>query len=256
MKKISIVIIAIIIAGLLVSSINYTSHSPGGGTGSPLDGSSCTSCHTGAAVIDELGWINSNIPVSGYIPGETYTITTSITHIGAIKVGFELTSENTSSKTGTFVITNSTETQLTGSTQAVTQTSSGVTPQSGTKQWTMDWVAPSAGTGDLSFFAALLAGNGGSSSGDQTYTSSLAIQEDLSASIQEPISKNTISIFPNPATELININTDYKQAVIYSIEGKLIGNYFSQKEITIASLKNGIYFIRIDNSSPIRFIKN
>ena len=57
--------------------------SPGGKTNSPLDGSNCTSCHAGT-INSGPGNINitSDVPVNGYTPGETYTITTSMSEIG------------------------------------------------------------------------------------------------------------------------------------------------------------------------------
>jgi hypothetical protein len=45
-----------------------------GYTGSPGDTlKNCTACHGGKAY-NEVGWIKSNIPESGYVPGTTYRI--------------------------------------------------------------------------------------------------------------------------------------------------------------------------------------
>ena len=98
---------------LLTSGTENSGGSQGGKTGSPGDGgATCTNCHSGTATAQE-GWITSNIPAEGYTPGETYTITATGTHNGVGKFGFEVTAEdNADAKTGTFVITNSDESQL------------------------------------------------------------------------------------------------------------------------------------------------
>ena len=104
--------------------------SPGGKTGSPLDGDNCTDCHngninTGPGNIS----ISSNIPALGYIPGETYIITTNITESGCNTFGFELTAEGGtgfSPKIGTWTVTNSSTTKTVNSDGAVTHKSAGI----------------------------------------------------------------------------------------------------------------------------------
>ena len=74
-----------------------------------------------------------------------------------------------------------------------------------------------------------------------------------------------ISIFPNPASEKIKIITsdylDNANVQIYSISGKLIltTSFYSNLEINISDLSNGIYFIKINSQSKNytkKFIKN
>src|ERR1700741_768120 len=68
---------------------------PAGKTGSPGDGGNCTGCHTGTATT-QTSLITSDIPVSGYVPGTTYTITASVSKTGINKFGFEISPQNTS----------------------------------------------------------------------------------------------------------------------------------------------------------------
>ncbi|OYT11864.1 MAG: hypothetical protein B6I18_02720 [Bacteroidetes bacterium 4572_112] len=64
-------------------------------------GKTCTTCHGGSAT-NKANWISSNIPSTGYIAGQTYTITVSGTHSGVSRFGFEATAENnTGAKVGT-----------------------------------------------------------------------------------------------------------------------------------------------------------
>lgn len=180
MKKSFYLIIGI--AGLFflfTSEVLYHTGSPGGKTGSPGDGgATCTQCHGGSATFQE-GWITSDIPVDGYMPGETYTITATGTHAGVGRFGFELTSEDaTNTKVGTIMVTNATETQLVNGNNSITHTNSGFTPNGDMKSWSFDWTAPAEGTGEVTFYAAFNAANGnGNNQGDVIYRSEYAVSE-------------------------------------------------------------------------------
>ena len=88
MKKSLLSIVLLIVLSIvfypqkeLISKING---SPGGKTGSPADGGSCIQCHDDFALNSGVGIpnITSNIPSTGYVPGVTYTITSSISEAG------------------------------------------------------------------------------------------------------------------------------------------------------------------------------
>ncbi len=172
-------LLSILIVPSVLVLYSYSSGSPGGKTGSSGDnGITCTQCHSGTAIA-EANWITSNIPADGYTAGETYTITVTGTHNGVVKMGFELTAENSfGSKKGTWTITDAARTQLANSNTAVTHTSGGTAPNGNTNTWNMDWTAPEAGTGNVKFNTAVNAADGnGNTSGDQIYTSVLTVTE-------------------------------------------------------------------------------
>ena len=174
-------ILSILIIPSILILYSYSSGSPGGKTGSTGDGgTTCTQCHTGTA-ITQGGWITSGIPSEGYTAGETYTITVTGTHTGVVKMGFEVTSENSpGTKKGTWIITNAGRTQLVNLNKAASHTSAGNTPNGDSNTWDVDWTAPAAGTGAIKFNSAVNAANGnGSTSGDQIYTTLLTVQEYL-----------------------------------------------------------------------------
>ena len=141
MKK-NLYLLAIPLFAVIALLLANSSGSPGGKTGSPGDGgTTCVQCHTGTAnpVND---WITTDIPMTGYVPGTTYTITLTGTHTGVGKFGFELTAEdNSNNKVGTFIITDPTQTQLKNGGNAVTHTSAGTAPSGNSKTWTVDWTA-------------------------------------------------------------------------------------------------------------------
>ena len=73
--------------------MQYPGAAPAGYTGSPSDGHNCTSCHGGTATT-ATGILSSNIPMAGYTPGASYTITVTLTGPGA--KGFEVSPQNAS----------------------------------------------------------------------------------------------------------------------------------------------------------------
>ncbi len=164
---------------LLTSELMYSTGSPGGKTGSPGDGgTTCTQCHGGTATPQD-GWITSTIPVEGYEPGQTYSITATGTHDGVVKFGFELTAEDMNAdKTGALIVTNASQNQLVNGNNSITHSAGGTAPSGNTKSWTFDWTAPAEGTGDVTFYGAFNAANGnGNNQGDVIYTSTLSVPE-------------------------------------------------------------------------------
>ena len=62
---------------------------------------------------------------------------------------------------------------------------------------------------------------------------------------------NLINIYPNPATDVIRINSDaVKSLEIYSITGSLVGKAFGENSVDVSNLAKGNYLVRIatDNS--------
>ena len=95
------------------ATIGKLTGSPGGKTGSPMDNSDCTSyqsvLNTDVTTIN----ITSNIPSTGYVPGNTYNITVALNPVvGLGPAGFEVTCEEntTNTKSGSFGITSPTST--------------------------------------------------------------------------------------------------------------------------------------------------
>ena len=178
MKRIySILTILAMPAFLLLYS--YTGGSPGGKSGSPGDGgSTCTACHTGTAQA-QSGLISTNIPFMGYEPGQTYTITVSANMSGISKYGHELTTEDAAgNKQGTFIITDPARTKTANGGKSTTHTSGGTVGNGNGISWSVDWTAPSSGTGNITFYTALNATNSNSStSDDQIYTNTRSVSE-------------------------------------------------------------------------------
>ena len=119
---------------------------PAGYTGSPADGRNCTSCHGGTATTVS-GIITSNVPVSGYVPGTSYTVTATLAGTGG--KGFEISPQ---SITGTLLgsIVAGSNNHITGTKYLTHNAAVTTTPA----VWSFTWVAPAAGTGSVTFYGA------------------------------------------------------------------------------------------------------
>ena len=183
MNRISFLIlrVSLFLCFVFLSKIvfSFGGGSAGGYTGSQNDVFDCTQCHSG--VINSgsaLANISSNIPTTGYIAGQIYTIDATVTLNSINKFGFEITSEDAlSNKVGSMITTNPAETQLTNNSTAITHTNSGNLGVN-TKTWSFNWIAPAAGTGTINFYGSFIAANNnGNNSGDETVAVVLSIPE-------------------------------------------------------------------------------
>ena len=61
-----------------------------------------------------------------------------------------------------------------------------------------------------------------------------------------------IKIYPNPTKNILLVNGAYLSATIYDIFGKVVININHQKNtIDMTSLKNGVYFIHLNNNNAV-----
>lgn len=188
-------------------AISNGAGAPSGHTNSPADGMTCSmsTCHGGTATPSATQIISSNVPVNGYSPGQTYTITASVSQAGINKFGFQISPQRLNGQlSGTLAITNATATKIVG-TKYVTHTSSGTAGSANARTWTFNWTAPSTGSGNVTFYGAFLFANGNNaSSGDIVRTNTLVIPENTTglAEIQD---LQNVQVYPNPVTEKLNI---------------------------------------------------
>lgn len=257
----SLFIVALPLAGLmLMSLLARSSGSPGGKTGSPGDGGTCTQCHSSTLEAKE-GWISSDIPVDGYLAGETYTITLAAEQTGINRFGFELTAEDASgAKVGTFDIEAQSQVKLVNSNQAVTHTASGIAATDGAKSWSFKWTAPEAGTGPIGFYAAVNAANAdGGTAGDEIYTTQLLVEEQIDNSIEYFLLEGWLKVYPNPARDLVRfhlngLTPDDLEYQIFNLQGQLVARDVlritrtnSIVSVSVSDLPGGNYVIHFSN---------
>lgn len=154
MKKAIYSLLALAVLSISISALNTAisnpTGAPAGKTGSPGDGGAtcqASGCHTGTPTV-VAGIISSNVPSNGYTPGTTYTIT--VTTTGSGNKGLEVSPQDLSGNLlGTMIA--GTGTKLLGGGKYLTHT----TPKTGSSAtWTFQWIAPVAGTGDVTFYGA------------------------------------------------------------------------------------------------------
>lgn len=77
--------------------------------------------------------------------------------------------------------------------------------------------------------------------------------EDLGTN-DSPISKNKLSVYPNPTSDVINIKTDKKinNAVIYDASGKVVKTA-TKNLISVSDLQNGVYFVVVNLADQTAF---
>ena len=228
------------------TSNSNASGSPGGKTGSPTDGTSCTGCHY--AGNGSGATITTNIPQNGYVPNQTYTITANINQLGISKFGFEITAEEAnfgSAKTGSFLVTNSNETKFVNNNDAITHKAGG-TSGSNSKSWSMDWEAPNTGTGTVIFYGSFMATNAdGTNNGDTYHSATSFVNEGFVNTVNNISSKNQM-IF-NSITKTIEL-PDNAELLVYNMGGKLILSS-NKTHTSLSHLPSGIYLIKTENNS-------
>ena len=91
--------LSILMISSLTPNSTYSAYANGGGspgsrTNSPGDLGNCTGCHSGTINTGPgVASITAPSLAAGYVPGQTYTITGSITQSAINKFGFEITAE-------------------------------------------------------------------------------------------------------------------------------------------------------------------
>lgn len=245
---------------IFTSGTLFSGGSPGGKSGSPGDGSDCTSCHAGTPVSQEF-WINSPVlQTMGYEADMEYQIYVIGVKEGATRFGFEATAEDGSNnKVGTFSPGFTNMAQLTNSGTAVTHTIAGSFPVTdSTAAWFFTWTAPATTTGEITFYAAINTANGnGGNDGDQINLSSFTTSPAVGIIDLEAVSD--YEIYPNPTTGLLNVKTakvNYTNLEILNLNGQLVHEAILGNEKTIldlSDLQKGIYFSRVGTETK-RFI--
>jgi len=253
-------------------AISNNAGAPAGHTGSPSDNKTCatTGCHLGSAVIPTPGIITSNIPTSGYLPGSTYTITCSVSQAGINEFGFQVSPmSSTGLLRGQPIITNPTTTKIVA-TKYITHTTAG-TPGAGSKTWSFNWVAPSAGTGSVTFYGAFnYTNSNNSTTGDVIHTSTMVVQEDLTSGLPESIAGVfKANIFPNPFQNSLDISYSLPLAenvdiFIHDTGGRLVrhiakgmqapGQYRAEINVD-AAFTTGVYFITLISGAGKQTVK-
>lgn len=276
-KNYLLITFACLVITVIISASSNTANSnaggaPTGNTGSPFDNKTCAQngCHGGTAT-EIFDAITSNVPVTGYVPGSTYTITATVTDPNLVKFGFQISPQNTSGTLlGTMIITNTTTTKFTSSSNKyITHKSTGTSFPGHTATWTFDWTAPNEGTGDVTFYGAFnFSNNNGQSTGDVIHKTSLTIPEAFGVGVDEISAINSLNVFPNPASDHIRItyylnqqqpvtvslfDLSGKRVAVLSDETQAAGTY--NTSFAIDAINSGVYVVELKTADQSFFRK-
>ena len=177
----SAVVAMVMLSPMIEASSNGKQNASGG----------CT-CHSSSSSVS----ISENFP-SSYTAGQTYTIQLSVSSsISSSKGGFNVEVDKGSLSTG-------------GSSSVKVSGTSITHSNSGSRSWTFDWIAPSAGSGTVTVNIAGLTANGlNGNSGDAWSTSSLTITETVVETNTPPVASD-VQISPIGATSSDDISLTY-----------------------------------------------
>jgi hypothetical protein len=258
MKKLYLFLPALVVPFALMLVSFYPTGSPGGKTGSPGDGgSTCVECHIGNPVIIQAGWITSDVPPGGYVPGSTYNFTVMGMHENVYKMGFEVTAEKNSdnSKTGNLTFTDTDRIHYTNGQNALTHTEAGNVPSGDGNSWDFMWTAPDEGSGTVTFYAAINASLvQGPPKEFQIYTTMLAVDEQTTGIEDESLAAG-IRVYPNPASDHVNVElpksaelrvVDQAGREVYTAKANS-----AKERIDISALESGIYFIQVNSEGAV-----
>lgn len=268
MSRNALLIIFSIFSALVVTGSSFHaangdgSGAPSGNTGSPADNKTCarSGCHPGTAT-NITDAISSDVPATGYIPGNTYTITATVNDPSLIKFGFEISPQSsTGTLLGTLALLDADKTKFTSNANKyITHKSAGTSWPGHTASWSFSWTAPLAGTGDVTFYGAFnFSNNNGSTSGDVIHTSTLTIPEAFGVGIAAIDAEKGFALYPNPVSSDMQVSyylphTMEVSISIYDLSGKRLailkqetepeGNYHSS--YTLTGYSKGAYIIEL-----------
>lgn len=230
-----------------------------GRTGSPGEGT-CAGCHGGGggttAVILSA---SPSLTLSQYLPGQTYTLTLTVTNSLFSKFGFNAEILNSSNTNAGNISAGLSGVQVVNTTRKnVTQT----TPKSGTGSASFQfvWTAPLSGTATI--YAAGNAVNGtGGTSGDATGNTAFVLTPNTSNGINEAVSSGIsgLNVYPNPVRSEFKINYNLIEngnvkVALYNIQGQEISEITNENQYTGAQslnaqlppdLAKGVYFVKL-----------
>ncbi|MEL6696237.1 MAG: choice-of-anchor V domain-containing protein [Bacteroidota bacterium] len=175
-----------LLGGFTLSVVSFTGGPPAGRTGAPGEQTCQASCHSSFGLNSGPGLasVSTDIPAEGYIPGQTYELTFSVSQNGISKFGFQGTvfSPTANGTVGTLATTSDSTQLISGSGRDYIEHNAVGT---GKSTWKALWTAPEAGSGDVEIYAAFVAANNASgNSGDHVYTAQENIPEQIVSSIE------------------------------------------------------------------------
>lgn len=243
---------------------SFSAGAPAGYCNAPSNGgSTCFTCHnTGPAPATIPGLITSDIPVGGYVPGTTYTITATVAGVGHNRFGFEISPQDNNGNLLGSMNDLGTETMFQQSGVYITH-STNSTLNMDSKSWQFEWTAPVAGTGNVTFYGAFnISNNDGSYTGDTIVLSTMTSIENTGLSIVSHSSATNAPVvwFADNTLHVSGITARLETVTVFDLNGHLIwksepSSANAGEELVLSGspiyFATGVYIVNIqsDNNS-------
>ncbi len=231
-------------------------------SGAPGDGTCANStCHTAGSFqpLVSMSLFDGNNLTIKYEPGKTYTLKIINSPISGApaRYGFQAVTLNaTNAQAGDWGTSPAGMTQKTISGRKYIEHSAPAT----TGVFEVPWVAPAAGTGNVTFYAASVAANNNSQvSGDGSASNTLTIQElgGVSSTDEQGQDFATLEVMPNPVADMLNLRITSRLAGdhkirVFSANGALLKSApvslqpgQNTASIPVGELTPGIYLVQV-----------
>ncbi|MBI1286270.1 MAG: T9SS type A sorting domain-containing protein [Flavobacteriales bacterium] len=262
-KKITLVLSVLLMAGLVYDANFRMAHTnpnaaPAGNTGSPGDnGHTCarSGCHSGGPSPTNQTVTLTGIPSNGYVGGQTYNMTITMSNGGSV-FGFSLSPQTQQGALVGSLTASGAGTTLNGGSKYLTQTFNGIFGSGGSKTYTFDWTAPTAGTGSVTFYGSFNFANGnGGTSGDVILPQTFTFNEMSSVGITESNIKS-LTVYPNPVVDELHIAArdvdDEILVTMFDVQGRKVieekhnGKADIKIDVRSKSLNTGVYFVKLE----------
>ena len=279
MKKIHHLTFALGTAGMLFFAGIESDNGKAGATGSPGEQScSQSNCHTGSTDNSMGGSVtltSSNLVNWEYTPGQTYTLTATVSQQGRSLFGIGVEALLPSgANAGNLVPGTGTTTKnatISGNIRKniVHNMNAGATANA--HSFTFTWTAPATDLGPITiYYAGNATNNNGLKTGDYIYTASQIVNPAVVGISEQVNAPFTFSFYPNPTNENITINYSLEESskityVIYDLTGKQVqtesANRFpgaQQQNVDVNNLQAGTYLLSVNVNGNVitkRFVK-
>jgi len=195
LKTVSVLLVLVLMASAIPTSL-------GNSNGRYSSGNGC-GCHYGSSATVSM----SGHP-SSYVPGTTYTLSISVSNgVSGSAGGFSLDANKGTLTTGGSVGIMAVKVNSAGT--SATHTTSSY------RSWSVDWIAPSAGSGQVQFRIAGMTANGnGGTSGDAWDTTTITVPEGGPPPSNNPPSASDVQLSPsNPVTlDTLSLTYSYQDS--------------------------------------------
>lgn len=236
----------------------------GNRTGSPGSNGTCagSNCHaatssatTGSIVVKMKG---SNDAENKYLPGKTYVITLTGNHVSLNKFGFQLVALNSSNQAiGTFANPSAGSKISTGSIVEHGTPLSRSSGGTGPFEATVEWTAPAANSGPVTFYGIINAVSGDGTRGGDAPSNTISKALTDGTNVNNVDNKMSVTTYPNPAKNSLVVKIDNASSGSYTINAfdvtgkKMMEETFNNNDLMLVKTINtekwasGMYHVQI-----------